>query len=73
MTDQLPMYSVVVSREDGLWVAVVEGLPAGATDVEKFEDLHDAVCDLIADLADIDPDSFWIDWHYRLDTPSTTS
>ncbi len=73
MTDRLPTYSVVVSREDGLWVAVVEGLPAGATDVEKFEDLHDAVRDLIASLRDVDPDSFWIDWHYRLGTQDLTA
>ena len=72
MTDRLPTYSVVVSREDGLWVAVVEGLPAGATDVEKFEDLHDAVCDLIASLEETDPDSFWIDWHYQLGTQDLT-
>lgn len=72
MTDQLPTYSVVVSREDGLWVAVVEGLPAGATDVEKFEDLREAVRDLIASLRNVEPDSFWIDWHYRLGAQDVT-
>jgi len=71
--DRLPAYSVVVSREDGLWVAVVEGLPAGATDVEKFEELPDAVRDVIASLQDIEPDSFWIDWHYRLGTQDLTA
>jgi hypothetical protein len=70
--DQLPAYSVVVSREVGLWVAVVEGLAAGATDVEKFEDLEDAVRDLIASLVEIEPDSFWIDWQYRLGTQDLT-
>ena len=56
MIDQLPSYSVVVSREDGLWVAVVDGLPAGATDVERFEELDEAVRDLITFLADVEPD-----------------
>lgn len=70
--DQLPAYSVTVSREDGLWVAVVDGLPAGATDVEKFEELDDAVRDLIAFLADVEPDAFWIDWRYRLGTQDLT-
>ena len=72
MIDQLPSYSVVVTREDGLWVAIVDGLPAGATDVEKFEELDDAVHDLIASLVDVEPDSFWIDWRYRLGTEDLT-
>lgn len=65
MTDVLPVYSVVVSREEELWVAVVDSIPAGATDVERFEDLPDAVSDMIATLVDAEPDEFWIDWHYR--------
>jgi hypothetical protein len=65
MSDELPVYSVTVSREDGLWVAVVEGLPAGATDVERFEDLHDAVHDLIGTLLDTEPGNFWVQWHLR--------
>jgi len=65
VTDELPVYSVTVSREDGLWVAVVEGVPAGATDVERFEELREAVRDLISTLLDVEPDSFWIEWHYR--------
>ncbi|SDC33095.1 hypothetical protein [Actinokineospora iranica] len=65
MTDALPVYSVVVSREDNLWVAVVEGLPGGATEVEHFRDLPDAVRDLIATLVDSETDAFWIEWHYR--------
>ncbi|HEY4455406.1 MAG TPA: hypothetical protein VGN81_13935 [Pseudonocardiaceae bacterium] len=72
MIDQLPSYSVVVSREDNLWVAIVDGLPAGATDVEKFEELDDAVHDLIASLVDVEPDTFWIDWRYRLGTQDLT-
>ncbi|MBM7772273.1 transcriptional regulator with XRE-family HTH domain [Actinokineospora baliensis] len=65
MTDQLPVYSVVVSREDDLWVAVVDDLPGGATDVERFRELPDAVRDLIATLRGVEPDTFWIEWHYR--------
>lgn len=72
MTDQLPVYSVTVSREDDLWVAVVEGVPAGATDVERFEELPEAVRDLISTLLDVEPDSFWIDWHYRLGSHDLT-
>ena len=65
MTDQLPVYTVTVFREDDLWVAVVDGLAGGATDVEHFEDLPEAVSDLIATLVDADRQNFWIDWHYR--------
>jgi hypothetical protein len=55
--DQLPVHSVVVSREDGLWVAVVQGLAAGATDVERCAELPGAVRDLIATLLDVEPDA----------------
>src|SRR5205807_6251055 len=72
MIDQLPSYYVVVSREDGLWVAILDGLPAGATDVERFEELDEAVRDLITFLADVEPDTFWIDWRYRLGTQDLT-
>jgi transcriptional regulator with XRE-family HTH domain len=65
MSDMLPAYSVTVSREDNLWVAVVDGLPGGATDVERFEDLHDAVHDLIATLQDVEPGNFWVEWRFR--------
>lgn len=65
MSDELPVYSVTVSREGDLWVAVVDGLSAGATDVERFAELPDAVRDLICTLLDLEPDDFWIDWRYR--------
>jgi hypothetical protein len=65
MTDQLPAYSVSVSRENELWVAVVDGIPGGATDVERFEDLPNAVEDLIATLTDTDAGNFWVEWQYR--------
>lgn len=66
MSDTLPVYSVTVSREDNLWVAVVDGIQAGATDVERFADLPDAVRDLLANLLDTAPDEFWLEWRYRL-------
>jgi hypothetical protein len=65
MTDQLPVHSVLVSRQDDLWVAVVDGVPGGATDVKHFEDLHDAVNDLIATLTDTEVGDFWVEWRYR--------
>ena len=65
MSDELPIYAVTVSREDGLWVAVVEGLPGGATDVERFDDLRGAVHDLIGTLLDVEPGNFWVQWRFR--------
>lgn len=44
-------YHVTVTRDSGLWAAVVDGLPphvVGATDVERFADLDVEVRDLIA-------------------------
>lgn len=60
----LPVYPVTVTREDGLWVAVVDGLAGGATDVDRFDELHDAVLDLISTLTDLDPGEFWIQWQF---------
>ncbi|MGH3319347.1 MAG: hypothetical protein ACRDN9_04045 [Streptosporangiaceae bacterium] len=60
-------YDVAVTREDGLWVAVIDGLPphtVGATDVERFADLDVEVRDLVAGLTDTDPDDFDLTWRY---------
>ncbi len=62
MSEELPVYRVTVSREGSLWVAEVEGLAGGATDVERFEELSDAVRDLIATLTAAEPDAFWVEW-----------
>jgi len=59
-----PTYPVTVSREDNLWVAIVDGVPAGATDVERFGDLQVEVRDLVAGLTDSDPGAFRLDWRY---------
>jgi len=59
-----PTYPVTVSREDSLWVAVVDGVPAGATDVERFGDLEVEVRDLVAGLTDSEPERFSLDWRY---------
>jgi hypothetical protein len=64
MSNELPVFEVTVSREDNLWVAVVTDLPGGATDVDHFEDLPDAVRDLVATLTEIEPEDFWISWRY---------
>lgn len=56
-------YHVTVTREDGVWVADIEGLTA-ATDVPRFHDLEVEVRDLIAGLTDTDPDSFDLTWRY---------
>ena len=60
----MPVYPVTVTREDNLWVAVVDGVPAGATDVERFSELEIEVRDLVAGLTDRGPDRFNLDWRY---------
>lgn len=67
MTAAPEQYTVEVNREDNLWVAIVHGLRAGATDVESLDELDLEVRDLIAGLADRDPASFDIVWHYVQD------
>ncbi|WP_339125547.1 hypothetical protein [Pseudonocardia sp. D17] len=56
-----------MTHENDLWVAVVDGLPAGmnsATDVERFADLDAEVRDLIAGLLDVGRHSFDVDWRF---------
>jgi DNA-directed RNA polymerase specialized sigma24 family protein len=69
-------YDVTVTRDGGLWAAVISGLPprmVGATDVERFADLDVEVRDLIAGLTDTDPDSFGLRWRYLTDGQDVTS
>jgi hypothetical protein len=68
-------YSVTVTREDDLWVAVVEGLPKGvigAADYERFADLHVELPELIADLTDSDPSQFTLTWRYEINGRDVT-
>lgn len=69
-------YTVTVTREDNLWVAVVDGLPKGvigAMDYEHFGQLHDELPELIADLTDTDPDSFVLVWRYEINGSDLTT
>jgi hypothetical protein len=69
-------YDVTVTRDSGLWAAVVTGLPphvVGATDVERFADIDVEVRDLIAGLTDSAPDSFGLRWRYVIDGSDVTS
>lgn len=47
-------YDVTVTRDDNLWVALVDGV--GATDVEHFSDLDVEVRDYVAGVTDADLD-----------------
>lgn len=69
-------YLATVTREDGLWVVDVDGLPPsyfGMTEVQRFSELDLEVRDLIAGLTDTDPDGFEVDWRVLFgDTDVTT-
>lgn len=68
-------YTVTVTREDNLWVAVVDGLPKGvigAMDYEHFATLHDELPEFIADLTDTEPGQFTIDWRYEVNGHDVT-
>ncbi len=68
-------YEVTVIREDGVWVADINGdwLGPAATQTDRFADLDTEVRDLIAGLTDTDPDSFGLAWRYVLDGRDVTS
>lgn len=59
-------YTVTVSREEPWWIAVVGGLPGGATEARRLSQLETEVRDLIAGLTDSSEDAFELDWTYNL-------
>jgi hypothetical protein len=63
-------YDVTVTREDNLWVALVDDV--GATDVEHFSDLDVEVRDYIAGMTDADPDDFALHWRYEVNGRDVT-
>jgi len=64
-----PTYRVTVTREDGYWVAVVDGLRGGATETRRLDRIEDQVRELVAGLADAREDSFQLAWEYELPRP----
>jgi hypothetical protein len=66
MDGSMTSYTVTVSREDPWWVAVVAGLPGGATEARRLNQLENEVRDLIAGLTDSSEDAFELDWSYDL-------
>lgn len=65
MSDEFPIYPVTASREDGLWAARIDGLPGSATDVERFDDLCDAVHDSISASTGLGIGDFWVEWTFQ--------
>ena len=57
MAGQVNSYDVIVSREGGFWVAVVDGVRGGATEARRLANLEVEVRDLLAGLLDADPDA----------------
>lgn len=49
-------FNVAVTREDGYWVGVVEGLRGGATEARTLAGLDVELVDLIQGLLDLDED-----------------
>jgi hypothetical protein len=56
---------VTASREEGLRVAIVEDVPAVATDLDGFADLDEAVRDLIATCADLEAGDFDLERRFQ--------
>ncbi|ROQ15541.1 hypothetical protein EDF54_0404 [Rathayibacter sp. PhB93] len=57
-------YHVVVTREKPFWVAVVQGLPGGATESRSLALLDGEVRDLVSGLTDVDEDTVELTWDY---------
>ena len=58
-------YRVDVSREGHHWVAEVQGVPGGATEVRRLVDLDVEVRDLLAGLLDTDEESLELAYDFR--------
>lgn len=63
---RLITYAVTVSREEPWWVAIVDGLPGGATETRRLDQMEVEVRDLISALTDTAEDSFDLEWTYAL-------
>lgn len=55
---------VTVTREDGYWVAVADGVRGGATESRRLADLDTEVRDLLAGLLDVDEDRLDLDYDF---------
>lgn len=64
MVGQVNTYRALVTRDDGFWVAEVEGV--GVTESRKLAMLEVEVRDLISGMLDVEEDSFEV----RLDLAS---
>lgn len=53
---------VTVTREGRWWVAVVDGVPGGATETQRLADLESEVRDLLSGLLDVDGDVLQLSW-----------
>lgn len=58
------MHHVRVTREDGYWVAVVDGVRGGATETRRLSALDAEVRNLLAGLLDVDPDALELNYDY---------
>lgn len=65
MGDERLLCAVTVHRENGFWVEMVDDLHARATDVDHFVDPDEAVRDLVATFADLDPEGFDVERRFR--------
>ena len=58
-------HQVRVSREGHWWVAEVDGVPGGATEVRRLTELDTEVRDLLSGLLDLAKDEIELDYDFR--------
>lgn len=58
-------HQVRVSREGRWWVAEVDGVPGGATEVRRLTELDTEVRDLLSGLLDLAEDEVELDYDFR--------
>jgi hypothetical protein len=73
--ETMTAYGVTVTREDDLWVAVVDRLPKGVIRCSRLRTLRRSARrtpELIADLTDSDPSQFTLTWRYEINGRDVT-
>ncbi|MGH3679933.1 MAG: hypothetical protein ACRDT2_06715 [Natronosporangium sp.] len=69
-------FTVTVTREDNLWVAVAtdpDGTTLGALDFTDFGDVRETMPEFVADMAGVDSGTPTIAWRYEINGKDVTA
>ncbi|MEU0797375.1 hypothetical protein ABZ342_45550 [Amycolatopsis sp. NPDC005961] len=69
---RFPAFTVIVTREAGVWTAkVTDGLDAAA-DFKRFTDIDPGMRKIVANQTGLPPERFYLRWRYEFDDADAT-